>query len=165
MPGFFQSPSPELNWSTLMCKLPRRKNNYPGMHRWDAKHLPNVYFSPPRCLQTLSITSQTLALAQTLQVTLWIKNTYNPYPGPPGHGNRLGACGPLPHSPGAPRPGQPLASRRAWGQGQPDTPVFPSSSLTQKAPGFTVLRLASLDTQCIMIDSNLERGRYITRVG
>ena len=102
--AFFQSPSPELNWSTLMCKLPRRKNNYPGMHRWDAKHLPNVYFSPPRCLQTLSITSQTLALAQTLQVTLWIKNTYNPYPGPPGHGNRLGACGPLPHSPGAPRP-------------------------------------------------------------
>ena len=93
--AFFQSPSPELNWSTLMCKLPRRKNNYPGMHRWDAKHLPNVYFSPPRWLQTLSITSQTLALAQTLQVTLWIKNTYNPYPGPPGHGNRLGACGPL----------------------------------------------------------------------
>ena len=110
LPGFFQSPSPELNWSTLMCKLPRRKNNYPGMHRWDAKHLPNVYFSPPRCLQTLSITSQTLALVQTLQVTLWIKNTYNPYPGPPGHGNRLGACGPLPHSPGAPRPGQPLAT-------------------------------------------------------
>ena len=126
--AFFQSPSPELNWSTLMCKLPRRKNNYPGMHRWDAKHLPNVYFSPPRCLQTLSITSQTLALVQTLQVTLWIKNTYYPYPGPPGHGNRLGACGPLPHSPGAPRPGQPLAT--CLGAGAKDSPIrryFPRS--------------------------------------
>ncbi len=45
--------------------------------------------------------------------------------------------------------------------GAPIDTNFRSLKFTH-SEGFTV---ASLDTQCIMIDSNLERGRYIIRVG